>query len=876
MKTKPTLIIGFLSTILCFPTFAQGTAFTYQGRLNDGTNPANGIYNLRFAFFDAFTVGNPVGAPLTNAPVNITNGLFAVTLDFGNQYSGANRWLEVGVRTNGPGSFFTLSPRQALTPTPYAVMAGNVTGVVPNAGLSGTYGGAVTFNNPGNSFSGNGSGLTSLNAGNLSSGTVPTAVLGNAWKTTGNGGTSPGANFIGTTDNQPLELRVGGTRALRLEPNVQGPNVIGGAPVNFVANGILGATIAGGGANGNYTNSVLASYATVGGGANNVASGVAATLGGGRLNTASSDAATVSGGDHNSASGTTATVGGGGVNIASGSQATVSGGNGNTASGSQATVSGGNGNSATNTYATVSGGFANTAIGLGSTVPGGAQNTASGTYSVAAGFNAQATNSGAFVWSDDSSGVPFSSTTTNQFSVRALGGVRLVTGGAGLTLDGQVVGTANLLWQVRGNTGTTAGTNFLGTADNQPLELKVNNQRALRLEPNPRGAPNVIAGSSLNSVSNGVVGATIGGGGATNYNGLSATNTVAGDFGTVSGGYNNTASALGATVGGGRNNTASAAPAFVGGGELNTASGLESVAVGGYQNTASGTYSMLGGGFNNSASGFASTVAGGGANIAASDYCFAAGAGAQALHFGSFVWKDDSAGTFASTTPNQFSVFASGGLRFAGDIDISGGAAYHHLQLSGGNALGYLYGSFPTFGDGIHLGYNYYADASGVGHVSNIGGGTSRITTGYGEIILAVGGVNAAPLTTRLDATTAGVTVFGTFNNLSDRNAKQGFSSVSPMQILERVAQLPISEWSYKDDPNTRHLGPVAQDFYSALNIGTDEKHIAPIDEGGVALAAIQGLNLKVQAQQEQLRQRDSELRELKSRLTALEMIIGR
>jgi len=106
-------------------TFAQGTAFMYQGMLNDGASPANGSYDLRFAIFDAGTNGNQAGTPLTNSAVAISNGLFTVTLDFGNQFPGAGRWLEAAVRTNGGEGFTTLWPRQPLTPTPYAVYAAN-------------------------------------------------------------------------------------------------------------------------------------------------------------------------------------------------------------------------------------------------------------------------------------------------------------------------------------------------------------------------------------------------------------------------------------------------------------------------------------------------------------------------------------------------------------------------------------------------------------------------------------------------------------------------------------------------------------------------------------------------------------------------------
>src|SRR3974390_2182240 len=80
---------------------AQATAFTYQGRLNDGGNPANGIYDLRFAIYDAASGGAQQGNSVTNTATGVINGLFTVMLDFGNQFPGADRWLEIGVRTTG-------------------------------------------------------------------------------------------------------------------------------------------------------------------------------------------------------------------------------------------------------------------------------------------------------------------------------------------------------------------------------------------------------------------------------------------------------------------------------------------------------------------------------------------------------------------------------------------------------------------------------------------------------------------------------------------------------------------------------------------------------------------------------------------------------
>ena len=121
-----------LSTLNLQPStcFAQGTAFTYQGRLADGANPASGIYDLRFTIYDAAGGGGVVAGPLTNFPTGVTNGLFTVTLDFGfGAFDGDARWLEIAVRTNGATGFATLTPRQPLTPTPYAILAGTASAV---------------------------------------------------------------------------------------------------------------------------------------------------------------------------------------------------------------------------------------------------------------------------------------------------------------------------------------------------------------------------------------------------------------------------------------------------------------------------------------------------------------------------------------------------------------------------------------------------------------------------------------------------------------------------------------------------------------------------------------------------------------------------
>jgi hypothetical protein len=119
------------------------------------------------------------------------------------------------------------------------------------------------------------------------------------------------------------------------------------------------------------------------------------------------------------------------------------------------------------------------------------------------------------------------------------------------------------------------------------------------------------------------------------------------------------------------------------------------------------------------------------------------------------------------------------------------------------------------------------------------------------------------------------------FIELSDRNAKENFQEVDPGAVLEKVANLPISRWNFKEDSETPHIGPMAQDFYAAFGLGPDDKHIATVDADGVALAAIQGLNTKVesgkqktQSLEQRLEQKETEITELKKRLAALERII--
>ena len=115
-------------------TLAQGTAFTYQGRLNDISGPACGTYDFQFTLYLTNTDGQAIAGPITNSAIVVSNGLFLSAVDFGTAFNGTNCWLDVAVRTNRAALFTELIPRQPVTPAPsalFAVSAGTITGNIP-------------------------------------------------------------------------------------------------------------------------------------------------------------------------------------------------------------------------------------------------------------------------------------------------------------------------------------------------------------------------------------------------------------------------------------------------------------------------------------------------------------------------------------------------------------------------------------------------------------------------------------------------------------------------------------------------------------------------------------------------------------------------
>jgi hypothetical protein len=124
---KNLLLISTVVLLISMAAFAQTTAFTFQGRLNDGTGAATGNVQLEIRLFDSLTGGTQIGSTVNLPSVPLVNGVFSTELDFGaTAFDGSPRFLEIGVRPAGTANPYTiLNPRQHLSSVPYATQARN-------------------------------------------------------------------------------------------------------------------------------------------------------------------------------------------------------------------------------------------------------------------------------------------------------------------------------------------------------------------------------------------------------------------------------------------------------------------------------------------------------------------------------------------------------------------------------------------------------------------------------------------------------------------------------------------------------------------------------------------------------------------------------
>jgi hypothetical protein len=150
MKTKQALLLAVLALCTLHSIAeAQGTAFTYQGRLNTNGVPVNGFYDFEFSLWtNAAGTGTQTGSTITQTAIGVTNGLFVTTLNFGAVFTGNATWLAISTRSNGVGGYTPMTPLQALTPAPYAIFAegANATGLTGTITLAQLPSAVVTNN----------------------------------------------------------------------------------------------------------------------------------------------------------------------------------------------------------------------------------------------------------------------------------------------------------------------------------------------------------------------------------------------------------------------------------------------------------------------------------------------------------------------------------------------------------------------------------------------------------------------------------------------------------------------------------------------------------------------------------------------------------
>jgi hypothetical protein len=245
---KHYLILVAIVLVFCGVSMAQTTDFTYQGSLKNGAVPATGNHDFEFLLFDAVSGGTQIGTTIPQNSVPVADGTFTVKLNFGMNFPGANRFLEIHVRQTGGGGFTPLTPRQAVTSSPYAVQtiraasaavadtvqAGNITGVLhPSQGGTGigpAFPVANTF-------------LRSNGAGWTASGIFPTDIPGGNTNYIQNATTQQTtSNFnvsgTGTANifNATTQFNIGGNRVL--SGDALGRNIFAGFSAGSNTSGI--------------------------------------------------------------------------------------------------------------------------------------------------------------------------------------------------------------------------------------------------------------------------------------------------------------------------------------------------------------------------------------------------------------------------------------------------------------------------------------------------------------------------------------------------------------------------------------------------------------------------------------------------------------
>jgi len=260
-------------------------------------------------------------------------------------------------------------------------------------------------------------------------------------------------------------------------------------------------------------------------------------------------------------------------------------------------------------------------------------------------------------------------------------------------------------------------------------------------------------------------------------------------------------------------------------------------------------------------------------------------------------WSNDGTSTNGSEPTNPVSISVSNGLYSV----LLGDTSLPNMTAVPSTTAYYIQADLRLrvwFNDGTHGSQQLSPDqqiasvvyAFGAGAVGDPSTGAVAFPSGNQLKIQAPGGIkvrtvsgtsvtlttNTSGLNVDNSATFSGSVSAQGFNTTSDRNTKEKFRPVNAREILSHLASIPIQTWNFKQgDPGVQHIGPMAQDFYAAFQVGPDDKHIATVDESGVAFAAIQGLNEIVEEQNAELAAKAKKIGALEKRLDEIEKTLS-